>query len=179
MKGQSIADAFSDVLLTEARARDSVFYPGNFVETALIEHLHRYWLETALGKSGFSGIEREVAYAGPAVSENRKSCDLNAKCDGKRYWIEIKVAYENTGYTKEELTRDIGRLNSIPFEDGKIYFVVFVSYGEARPEKLDWIYDSFANIKPAAGEKVGRIASPAYWGEGWQNSHLHVACFSW
>lgn len=164
--------------LREQEARDSQFYAGNFVETALLEHLFRYWLENTLGAVGFENIKREVAYPVCKKSTPRQACDLVGQMGNQKWWIELKVAYANTTYTKGELLADIERLSMIKRQDAKMYVAVFISPKETRPEKLEYIADNLRSVGVEPSYCSKPIPSPEHW-DGWQNSHIHVLCARW
>ncbi len=176
----NLASSFSEALLAEQKNRDSSIYDGNFAETSLIELVYRYWLETVLAKMGFTNLHREVLY--PENSQlmgKKKSCDLWGSLEGKEYWLEMKVAYENTGYTKAELLSDIEKLSVLSGDHLKrIYIAVFVASTENLPVKLDAIHKSANNINADVINLVSEIPKPASW-TGWGGCYLHVSCLVW
>jgi hypothetical protein len=166
-----------DILSREASRRDRDFYAGNFTETALIEHLFRYWLESALGADGFDEINREVSYE-TRKDGQRKACDLLAHKNNRRHWIELKVAYENTGYTHAELTADIERLSLTSKDDGRIYVAIFLAMSSDVPKKLQDIHAAAEGIGASVHHCSVNIAAPESWRE-WSDAHLHVTTCSW
>ena len=109
-------DRFVGRIKEEQRKRDKDMYPGSFVESAVIEHLHRYWLESVLYSMGAENIYREVQY--PRCKKSKmgraSACDLKAAFSTqKECWVEIKLAYEDTRYSIGSFTRDLEKLKGL------------------------------------------------------------------
>ena len=174
---QQVTDKFADRLIVEQMNRDSAFNrQGDFAENSLIEHLYRYWLESVLASLGFSQIRREVGYPGLRSTRGRKrACDLVCFFADKEYWIELKVAYEDTGYTDLELLSDFEKL--IPLENAnKLYITVFITKTSKPCRKMILIQDKAKEFGVTTVMASREIPTP--W-KSWKNSHIHVSCHHW
>lgn len=169
-----LAECLVNRIQIEKTRRDEVCGKGSFASTALIEFLYRYWVEFELCNLGCHDIERERKYKKTKYSnKKRKSCDLYFVKDGVEYWMEIKVAYSDTGYTPQELTSDFDKLDTV-FSGIKIYLVVFISEEESVPGLLKYVIEESKGRQAKASIRKFPISHTI-----WNNSHVHVACFEW
>ncbi|EJP4178076.1 hypothetical protein NUE03_004317 [Vibrio vulnificus] len=174
---EKLAKAFLEMLLDEQVRRDTFASKGSFAETSVVEFLYRYWLENALFRCGATEVYRERLYPNQKKQiGGGKSCDLVSLLDGKEYWIEMKVAYSNTGYTKPELTSDIEKLSEADVEN-RLYVVVFICEGDDLPVKLESIIDYLKELGISMCLTEGGIDQPESW--HWSHSKLRVLVAEW
>jgi len=180
-----IARALIKRVKKEQLLRDSECGEGNFAASALIEFLYRYWLESELYNLGFDGIEREVLYPPDHRSKKgrQRSCDLRFKRGESIYWLELKVAYSNTRYSRNELVSDIEKLAQLPETNGshqvkRVYVVVFISEGNEVPLIMKGIIEAAAGVGAALEYESSYMPTPGEW-KGWKNSHIHIGCLVW
>lgn len=165
-------------ILNEQATRDQIHGRGSFGATGIIENLFRYWLEDVLAGIGFKDMRREAPYPGQESKKGGKlSCDLVAKLRKSEFWIEIKVAYENTRYRTEDFTRDLDRLSRLGQSTKKVFLTVFVSKAADRPDKLEKIINSSRRFKAVNSEIRSAINVPDDW--GWEKAFLFVNIFHW
>jgi hypothetical protein len=174
---EKVAHHFLDRLVSEQVSRDTTFNrPGDFAENALIEHLYRYWLESTLASIGFTQIQREIMYPNKKLGRGQKSaCDLVCRFSDESNWIELKVAYKDTGYTDSELLSDFEKLESIR-NATKWYITVFIT-PDIKPCRKMTILEERAE-KLGAVTKTASHQIPTPW-KSWKNPHIHVTCHQW
>lgn len=173
---EKITEKLLHRLVREQQQRDSEVYPGSFIESSVLEHLYRYWLESELAQLGFTDIQREKLYSdegNPETKGRRPACDLIATYKSDNYWIEIKVAYWNTTYTNEELISDADRLIKFVSHGKKLYLMIFMSRDEILPTKLMKALDAISGNIERQSLSATALPSPEHW--GLPSTHVYVA----
>ena len=174
---EKVTDNFMERILQEQDLRDRAMgVLGDFAENALLESLYRYWLESTLATLGFSAIHREALYPGNKAGRGRKmACDLHCTHSGNPTWIELKVAYEDTGYTDAELLSDFERLETVK-NASKMYITVFITPGDMPCRKMNIMQEKAKSMGARSTIKSHRIPTP--W-KKWINAHIHVTAYLW
>jgi len=176
---QLVSMRFLERIISEQESRDAIFNcPGNFAENALIEHVFRYWLESVLASLGATNIEREAIYPGATSGRGRKpACDLICNINKITTWIELKVAYADTGYTNSELLSDFEKLDRLK-DVAKLYITVFVTPDSTECQKMSLLLERAEILGASTFRSKHPIPVPTCWTD-WKTPHVQVICHYW
>ena len=179
-KMPAIFQSFFKRILEEQKRLDMETGSGMFEKLAFSENVYRYWLIAPLYSAGYTDIEFEKVYENQGIPRGgrRPACDIVAK-GTDTLWIELKFAYSNTGYTTEELLRDVTRLNEIKQDNvGHIYCLVLITETGGLPPQIQdidrHIHQNEITAENAKfSEKIGTL------GKGWPDAHVQAVAYYW